>query len=132
MHKTEHRVIYADTDAGGVVYYANYLRWFEAGRRELLRSLDIDYSALQRKGILLPVVEAHCNYHKPARYDDIVVVETGIKEVKNKSVKFENTVVRKKGGKILASGYTVNVFIDSKKMKSIEIPKGIRMKLKIG
>ena len=132
MHKTEHRVIYADTDAGGVVYYANYLRWFEAGRRELLRSLDINYNALHKKGILIPVVEAHCSYHKPARYDDVVVVETGLKEIKNKSVKFENKVVRKKDGKVLASGYTVNVFIDAKKMKSVEIPKGIRMKLKIG
>lgn len=132
MHKTEQRVIYADTDAGGVVYYANYFRWFEAGRRELFRSLGIDLKYFHGNDIIVPVVEAHCNYHKPARYDDIVVVETRIKEIKDKSMKFENNVIRKKDNEILASGYTVNVFVDGKKMKSMGIPKGIRAKLKVG
>lgn len=132
MHQTEHRVIYADTDAGGVVYYANYFRWFEAGRREILRSLGIDYNALHMKGILVPVVEAHCSYYKPARYDDVVIVETRIIEIKDKTIKFENKVFRKENKELLAAGYTINVFIDSKKMKSIEIPKDVRAKLKIG
>ena len=51
MHKTEHRVIYGDTDAGQVVYYANYFRWFESGRREVFRSLGIDYNALDKRGV---------------------------------------------------------------------------------
>ena len=132
MHKAEHRVIYADTDAGGVVYYANYFRWFEAGRREILRGLGIDYKALHNKGILVPVVEAHCNYYKPARYDDIVAVETRIIEIKDKTIKFENKVFRKDNNELLVEGYTINIFIDSKKMKSMEIPKYVRVKLKIG
>ncbi len=132
MHNTEHRVIYADTDAGGVVYYGNYFRWFEAGRRELLRSLKIDYNALHKNGILTPVVEAHCNYLKPARYDDLVVIETGISEVKERSIKFENKVFRKKGKELLASGHTINVFVDGKIMKSIKIPPPVRKKLKLG
>ena len=129
MHKIEHRVIYADTDAGGIVYYANYFKWFESGRRELFRSLKINYAALHKKGIITPVVQAHCNYFHPARYDDAVLVETKISEIKEKSVKFENRIYRKKDKKLLAEGYTINVFVDRKKMKSIEIPKELINKI---
>ena len=132
MHKIEHRVIYGDTDAGQVVYYANYFRWFESGRRELMRALKINYLELDKRGIITPVVETHCNYFHPARYDDIVVVETKIAEVKEKSVKFENKVFRKKDRKLLAEGYTVNVFVDRKRMKSVKIPDDIRKKIKLG
>ena len=96
MHKVEHRVIYADTDAGQVVYYANYFRWFESGRRELLRNLKIGYNLLIDKEIITPVVEAHCNYFYPARYDDIVAVETKISEIKEKSIRFDYRIFRKK------------------------------------
>lgn len=132
MHRIEHRVIYGDTDAGQVVYYANYLRWFESGRREVLRNLKIDYIILNKRNIITPVVEAHCNYFHPARYDDIIVVETRISEVKEKSVKFEHKIYRKKDKKLLATGYTINVFVDKKKMKSMKIPADIKRKIKLG
>ena len=132
MHKTEHRVIYGDTDAGQVVYYANYFRWFESGRRELFRGLKINYVDLEKKGIITPVVEVHCNYFHPARYDDIVVIETRISDVKEKSIRFEYRIFRKKGRKLLASGYTINVFVNKKKMKSMKIPDNLRRKIKIG
>ena len=132
MHRIEHRVIYADTDAGQVVYYANYFKWFESGRRELLRFLGIDLHAIQKKNILTPVVEAHCNYLAPARYDDMVIVETKIALIKEKAIKFENKIFRKKDKKLLVEGYTVNVFVDGKKMKSIKIPEDIKKKLKLG
>ena len=132
MHKVEHRVIYGDTDAGQVVYYANYFRWFESGRRELFRSLKIDYSALDKRGIITPVVEAHCNYYSPARYDDEVEIETRISEVKDKSIRFEYKIFRKKDKKLLSLGHTVNVFVDRQKMKSVKIPQDIRKKIKIG
>ena len=131
MRKIEHRVIYADTDAGQVVYYANYFRWFESGRREIFRGLKIDYAALDKRNITAPVVEAHCNYFAPARYDDIVIIQTEISEIKEKSVRFDYRVFRKKDRKLLASGYTVNVFVDKKKMKSIKIPDDVRRKIKI-
>lgn len=132
MRRVEHRVIYADTDAGQVVYYANYFRWFESGRREMMRALNIDYIGLDKIGIIAPVVESHCNYFHPARYDDIVVVETGISEISEKSIKFENKVFRKNDGKLLAQGYTINVFVNKKKMKAIKIPDSIRKKIKAG
>lgn len=129
MNCVKHRVIYADTDAGNVVYYANYFRWFESGRRELLRRLKIDYRSLARKGIIVPVVEAHCNYFHPARYDDVVAVETKASEVKEKSIRFDYKVLRESGRKLLAVGYTVSVFVDRKRMKSVKIPESIRKKL---
>jgi len=132
MHKIEHRVIYADTDAGQVVYYSNYFRWFESGRRELLRKLKINYNLLSAQGIITPVVEAHCNYFHPARYDDLVAVETKILQIKEKSIRFDYKIFRKKGRKLLASGHTINVFVDKKKMKSVKIPNSIRKKLRIG
>src|SRR3989338_6632344 len=95
MHKIEHRVIYADTDAGQVVYYANYFKWFEQGRREIFRSLGIDYKKLLEDGFLTPVVEAHCNYLAPAVYDDLVIIETRITEMKEKSIRFEYKAIRK-------------------------------------
>lgn len=132
MQNTEHRVIYADTDAGQVVYYATYFRWFESGRREILRKLKIDYGLLDNSGIIVPVVEAHCNYFHPAKYDDVVVIETKISEVKDKSIRFDYRILRKNGRKLLAAGHTVNVFVDKKSMKSIKIPQNVRKKLKIG
>lgn len=132
MHKIEHRVIYGDTDAGQVVYYANYFRWFESGRREIMRTLGINYIELDKKGIVTPVVEAHCSYFHPARYDDVVVIETKVAEVKEKSIKFEQRICRKKDNKLLASGYTINVFVDKKKMKSMKMPLEIRKRIKIG
>jgi acyl-CoA thioester hydrolase len=132
MITTEYRVIYGDTDAGKVVYYANYLRWFESGRREILRAFEIDYSELEKQGIIVPVVEVHCNYLFPAVYDDLVQVETRISELKEKSIKFEYKIFRKSDKKLLVEGYTVNVFVDRKKMKSIKIPDYVREKVKIG
>lgn len=132
MHKVEHRVIYGDTDAGQVVYYANYFRWFESGRRESLRKFGINYISLDKSGIITPVVEAHCNYFHPARYDDVVIVETRIVDIREKSIKFDYRILRKKDRKLLASGYTVNVFVDRRKMKSCRIPDYIRNKIKIG
>ena len=125
-------VIYADTDAGQVVYYANYFRWFESGRRELFRDLRIDYNILDKNGIIVPVIEAHCNYHHPARYDDVIVVETRISDVKGKTVRFDYKVFRKKDRRLLASGYTINIFVDKKRMVSIKIPLSTRKKIKLG
>lgn len=132
MHKIEHRVIYGDTDAAQVVYYANYFRWMEAGRRELMRDLGVKYGELEKRGIITPVVEAHCNYLHPARYDDIVVIETFIEELKEKSIKFGHKIYRKEDNKLLASGHTINVFVDKEKMKSSPIPKDIKEKIVIG
>lgn len=125
MNKTEHRVRYSDTDHFGVVYYARYLDWFEAGRTEILREKGVTYSELEKQGLFAPVVEIKVNYKKPARYDDIVVLETSVEHVGNSSVKFSYKVFNKETGELLVEAYTVNVFIN-KEMKPQRIPDDVR------
>jgi acyl-CoA thioester hydrolase len=86
---TEVRVRYAETDQMGVVYYANYLVWFEIGRVELLRSLGLAYSDLEKEHeTILPVVEANCRYKAPARYDDRITIETRPSLLRGSVIKF--------------------------------------------
>ena len=126
---TEHRVRYSDTNHFGVVYYARYLDWFEAGRTEILREKGITYADLEKKGLFAPVVEIKVNYKKPARYDDIIQLETEIENIGNSSIKFNYKVYNKKTKELLAEAYTVNVFIN-KDMESVRIPDEVRKVLK--
>ncbi len=70
------RVRYAETDKMGVAYYANYFVWFEVARADLLRTLGWSYRDMEHAGITLPVIEAHCEYVRPARYDDELEIRT--------------------------------------------------------
>ncbi|HET8541463.1 MAG TPA: thioesterase family protein [Anaeromyxobacter sp.] len=111
MVRTELRVIYGDTDRMGVVYYANYLRWFEAGRNELVRARGLTYREVeQRFRLMLPVTEAHVAYRAPARYDDVIAVETSVGEVRRASARFDYRIVR--GDELLATGHTVHACVD--------------------
>ncbi|MFP5205551.1 MAG: acyl-CoA thioesterase [Acidobacteriota bacterium] len=114
---TEVRVRYAETDQMGIVYYANYLVWFELGRVELLRSLGLAYSQLEREHeCILPVVEAKCRYRSPARYDDVIQIETRPALLRGSVLKFAYRILRKAhdGGEpaLLAEGETVHVVCD--------------------
>jgi len=126
---TEQRVYYADTDHGGVVYYANYLKWFEIGRTEILRQSGFDYNEFEKQGIIAPVVEVKCSYKEPARYNDVIIIKTAIESIGNSSIKFNYEVIRKNGNKLLAEGHTINVFVDKKTIKSIRIPDNLRKSL---
>jgi acyl-CoA thioester hydrolase len=125
IHKTEIKVRYAETDNMGIVYYANYLVWFEVGRTEYLLAEGLDYREVEKDGLFMAVVEAHCVYKAPARYGESVVVETRPEDVKNSSLKFTYRVVRKGDQKLLCEGYTTDVLID-KEMKPRKIPQKIR------
>jgi acyl-CoA thioester hydrolase len=111
MVRCEIRVIYGDTDQMGVVYYANYLRWFEAGRTEFLRAKGLSYSDFEaREKLVLPVAEAGVSYLLPARYDDLVAVETSLVLARRASARFEYAVRR--GEDLLATGFTVHACVD--------------------
>lgn len=112
MHRFAIRVRYGDTDAMGFAYYAHYLRWFEIGRAEMLRALGTSYRTVEEGGTWLPVVEAHCRYLRPARYDDLITVETGVLALRRASVRFAYRVVREAGGELLALGHTEHCFLD--------------------
>ena len=105
----EIRVIFGDTDQMGVVYYANYLRFFESARADHWRQLGRSYKDLEAWGVALPVVEAHCNYRRPAYYEDLLVVETAIVDVRGASLRF--TYVVRRGTDVLAEGYTRHAVI---------------------
>ena len=104
MAKTEIRVIYGDTDQMGVVYYANYLRFFESARAAYWRSLGRTHKDLDAWGVALPVVEASCRYKRPARYEDLLEIEISISELRNASMRFAYVVWR--GTDVLADGMT--------------------------
>ncbi len=90
------RVRYAETDQMGIVYYANYLVWFELGRVELLRSLGLAYSQLEKEHeCILPVVEATCRYRSPAKYDDEILIETRPAMLRGSVLKFAYRILRK-------------------------------------
>ena len=112
MHRFAIRVRYGDTDQMGVAYYGNYLRWFEIGRAEMMRSLGRTYREIEADGVRLPVVEAWCRYLKPARYDDRVVIETGVSHRARASVRFSYRIVREEDGELLAVGGTEHCFLD--------------------
>ena len=91
------RVIYGDTDQMGVVYYANYFRYFELSRSEFYRSLGGSYVELERQGFGLPVVEASARYRAPAKYDDVILIEVRLVELRRASLRFEYVVRRELG-----------------------------------
>ena len=119
---TEVRVRYAETDQMGIVYYANYLVWFEIGRVELLRSLGLAYSQLETEHeCILPVVEASCRYRSPARYDDPILIETRPALLRGSVLKFGYRILRKPANgeepTLLAEGETVHVVCDDQLSK---------------
>lgn len=104
------RVRYAETDAMGVVHHANYYVWFEMGRTELFRELELDYRSMEGEGIFCPVLETHCHYRMPARYDDLLTLETVIVELTPVKWTFGYRVLR--GDHLLAEGRTVHCFMN--------------------
>jgi acyl-CoA thioester hydrolase len=111
MVATELRVIYGDTDQMGIVYYANYLRFFESGRNEFLRAKGLRYRDFEeRYRLALPVVEAAVRYRIPARYDDLLVVETSLAEPRRATARFDYRILR--DGEVLATGHTVHACVD--------------------
>jgi acyl-CoA thioester hydrolase len=113
---TQLRVRYAETDQMGIVYYANYLVWFEIGRVELLRSLGHAYSQLEADHqLILPVVDAHCRYRAPARYDDEILIETWPSLLRESVLRFDYRIYRianQKERELLAEGETAHVVCD--------------------
>ncbi len=103
------RVRYAETDAMGVVYYGNYLTWFEVGRSDLLRQLGSSYREIERARVFLPVVEARCRYHHPARYDDVVEIRTRASRPSRAKLQFDYELSRVSDNIAIASGSTLHV-----------------------
>lgn len=129
-HEFQVRVTYADTDKMGIIYYANYLRYFEQGRTELLRALGVRYRDLEiQRKLFLPAVEARCRYLAPSRYDDLLVVRTWIAELGRASVCFECDVVDLDlAGRIVARGYSRHALVNDL-WRTARVPDDLRVLL---
>lgn len=125
--RTVVRVRYAETDRMGVVYYANYLVWFEVGRTEWLRESGVTYREMEADGIVLPVIEAHCEYRQPAKYDDELEVLTRATLVTPVRLRFDYEVLRPRN-QVLAAGYTVHAALDAAG-RACRLPPRVRMLL---
>ncbi len=124
---TRHRVIYADTDAGGVVYNANYLRFMEIGRTEMMRNWAIPYSEIEQQGMILPVTESYLRYKAPALYDDLITIAVSLAELKQVSCRFHYRIScpRADREQLLAKGFTNHACIN-RQGKLMPFPESIR------
>ncbi|HXT00480.1 MAG TPA: YbgC/FadM family acyl-CoA thioesterase [Elusimicrobiota bacterium] len=124
------RVTYADTDKLGIIYYANYLKYFEQGRTELMRGLGVRYRDLEiQRKLFLPAVEARVEYKAPSRYDDLLTVRTWIAEMGRASIAFECDVVDKDlGGKLCARGFSRHALVTDL-WRTTRIPDDLRILL---
>ncbi len=118
-HSMEYRVSYADTDQMGVVYYANYLEYFERSRTEMLRSIGLPYGELEKMGFFLPVSEAYCKYHSSAHYDELLTLRSFVKEARGVRLVIESEVLL--GDQLLASGF-VTLACVNKEQKLSRLP----------
>jgi acyl-CoA thioester hydrolase len=126
--RTRVRVRYAETDNMGVVYYANYLIWFEVGRTEWLRDSGWSYREMELEGIGLPVIEAHCEYRQPARYDDEIEIRTRASLVTPVRIRFDYDLMRANGEQLAASGHTIHAAVDSSR-RPCRLPTRVRQVL---
>lgn len=124
VHEAKLRVLYADTDKAGVVYYANYLRFFEVGRTEYLRSLGRSYADFEKMGILLTVTEAHIRYLGPAAYDDLLTIRSWITRVRRTRIDFAYEILGP-GGKKICEGATTLGCISSAASRPVGLPEEI-------
>ncbi|MDN5301550.1 MAG: acyl-CoA thioester hydrolase [Thermoanaerobacteraceae bacterium] len=115
-------VRYAETDQMGVVYYANYLVFFEVGRNVYFNSIGSSYADMEREGVYFPVIESHCVYRHPARYGDNIVIKTAVAGMKPTRVKIVYEILRSKDNLLLAQGYTEHAFM-SKEGRPLNISK---------
>ena len=121
------RIYYEDTDCGNVVYYANYLKYMERSRTELLRDKNVDLESYHNQGILFAVAEANIKYKYPARYNDILDVTSEITKVSGASVHFE-TIMKNQKNKLIAKGKVTLACLENGKLR--KIPESVLEKIK--
>lgn len=127
MNRCTYRVIYGDTDQMGVVYYANYFRFFERGRCELMRQVGLNYAEVERDGVVIPVTEATCRYIRSARFDDLLTIETRLAALGRVRFTFDYRILRgsSEGEELLATGRTEHACM-SREGRPLRVPPQVR------
>ncbi len=131
IHRCRYRVLYGDTDAAAVVYNANYLRYFELGRTEFMRERICSYREIEEMGFVLPVIECHIRFKAPARYDDLLLIETTLTDLKKVSCTFSYRILLEGDNarpRLLTKGSTVMASIN-RQGKLTPLPDEISGKL---
>jgi len=131
IHCSRLRVLYGDTDAAAVVYNANYLRYFELGRTEFMRARVCSYRDIEQLGIVLPVTECHVRFKAPARYDDLLLIETTLTGLKKVSCTFSYRILREEEdgkSRLLAKGFTTHASVN-REGRLTPLPPDITFKL---
>ncbi len=123
ISKTELTVRYAETDQMGIVHHSVYPIWYEAGRTDYIKMFGISYTEMEAAGVMMPLVNLSCHYGIPARYEDVVVVETRAIKLSAAKMIFYYEVKRKSDGVLLGSGTTEHGFVDSKTFKPVNVKK---------
>ncbi len=125
------RVRYAETDQMGVVYHSNFFPMFEAARAESIRELGFTYADMERMGVIMPVIDVHCRYLRPARYDDLLSIKTILKELPvHHKIEFHHEVFNEKE-ELLAVGKIILYFMEAKGMKKTTMPAELLEKLQV-
>jgi acyl-CoA thioester hydrolase len=122
----EHRVRYRECDPMGVVYHTHYLDYFEVARTEALRHAGVRYRDLEAEGIIMPVVDVEVQYHGPAYYDDLLVVDAHFEQPPTVRVPIDYTVRRDGEEKVLVTGHTTLCFMDAEQRRPIRPPAMVR------
>lgn len=123
ISKTELTVRYAETDQMGIVHHSVYPIWYEAGRTDYIKMFGISYTEMEKAGVMMPLINLTCHYGVPAKYEDIVVVETRATKLSAAKMLLYYEVKRKSDGALLGSGTTEHGFVDSKTFKPINVKK---------
>lgn len=116
------RVYYEDTDAGGVVYHARYLAFFERARTEILRKVGINQQMLLQEGVAFVVKKMDINYHFPARLDDMLTITTSIEQVRKASIIFKQTILNQ-NNQVISTADVLIACVNIPKMKPCGLPK---------
>lgn len=127
--ETQIRVRYVETDQMGVVYHSHYFQYFESARAESIRQLGLTYADMEKMGVIMPVIEVHCRYLRPAIYDDLLTVKVILKELPvHHKIEFHQEVYNEKK-ELLANGRVVLYFMEAKTMKRTTMPEELLVKL---
>jgi acyl-CoA thioester hydrolase len=122
ISETQIRVRYAETDQMGVVYHGNYFAYFESARAESIRELGFTYVDMEKMGVIMPVVDVHCKYLRPARYDDLLTIKTILKELPvHHKIEFHHEVYNEQK-ELLAVGKITLYFVEAGTMKRAVMP----------
>lgn len=121
-HDIQIRVLYKHTDQMGVVHHSNYINFFEAARTELMREIGLTYAEVERRGVMMPILDVHIKYRQPALYDEVITVRASVSKMPMARIDFDYEVIGEDGRQI-AAGTTTLGFIDSTTRRPLRAPQ---------